>query len=128
MTPSVTYAPRAPVFVVGVRSLRSVDQQSMKRIDIRSIVRQYGRHPDPTRCADAARKIAEKLLSSLPETWMIEGLADFDFYLDRILSGLDQITAEIFPGEEPDQRLDDLNECLTSIYDWADEKSIVLGY
>ena len=111
------------VFAVCVRVARPTDLLTPSGpCPVRAIVRNQSETRTPQGCAEAAHRIAAQVQQLVPRTWLTEGLAEFDFDLDNVVERLKAITPDLYPGEDEDQRLDDLNECIAALYDWADDR------
>lgn len=77
-------------------------------------------------CSAAAQEIATALRSQLPCQWLVEGGGAFDFELANIVEGLEAISPFGYPSDPPHLALDDLNELMAKLFDWADESGIKL--
>lgn len=114
---------KSVVFAVCVRVVRPTDLLAPSGpCPVRAIVRNQSETRTPQGCAEVAHRIAAQVEQIVPGAWLTEGLAEFDFDLDNALERLKAITPDLYPGEDVDQRIDDLNECLAALYDWADDR------
>ncbi|MCU9529340.1 hypothetical protein [Pseudomonas mosselii] len=95
-----------------------------RRLPIRSVFEKHSRARSARECAVAAAEIASFLRQQLPAQWLVEGSEAFNFELARLVEGFEAITPTAFPSDPPDLALDELNEQLASLLDWADDMEI----
>lgn len=95
-------------------------------IAIRAIVRECRDFSAPA-CASKAHRIARIFRVQAPEAWFIEGGGSFDLDLCDIIENLEAIEPHSFPGECRDTHIDELNQLLARLYDWAEDANVFLG-
>ncbi|SBW84416.1 hypothetical protein PVE_R2G0389 [Pseudomonas veronii 1YdBTEX2] len=97
-----------------------------RTLKIRSVFTRHCRAATDRECSVAASDIAQTLRQQLPYQWLLEGGESFDFDLSAIIDRLDAIKPFGYPADPPGLALDDLNEQLARLLDWADEAEIKL--
>lgn len=97
-----------------------------RTLKIRSVFTRHSRAVTDRECSAAASDIALTLRQQLPVQWLLEGGDSFDFDLAAIIEGLDAIKPFGYPEDPPGLALDDLNEQLAKLLDWADDAEIKL--
>ncbi|MBM5458582.1 hypothetical protein H8F21_13515 [Pseudomonas sp. P66] len=97
-----------------------------RRLRIRPVFARHSRATSAQDCAVAAAEIASFLRQQLPSQWLVEGADAFNFELAGIVDGLEAITPVAYPADPPDQALDELNEQLARLLDWADDLGITM--
>ncbi|QHF00724.1 hypothetical protein LCG56_28620 (plasmid) [Pseudomonas cannabina pv. alisalensis] len=95
-------------------------------LKIRSLFSRHSQAISDSECSVAAADIAQALRQQLPYQWLIEGGESFDFDLAAIIDGLEAVKPFGYPEDPPGLALDDLNEQLARLLDWADEAGIKL--
>ncbi|MHC5194755.1 hypothetical protein ACYSUW_13470 [Pseudomonas frederiksbergensis] len=71
--------------------------------------------------------MAATIRANAPADWFVEGLPVFDTELCDIVECLEAMTPHRFPGDNADTHIDDLNQLLARIFDWADDSNVCLG-
>lgn len=96
-------------------------------IPLRAITRE--RKPDlsAVACASKAHRMAATIRAHVPADWFVEGINAFDTELCDIVENLEAMTPHKFPGDCADSHVDDLNQLLARIFDWADDTNVCLG-
>lgn len=82
--------------------------------------RQSQPHLGAKLCAAAGQRVAHSLRQLLPGEWFLEGGDLFDFELACIVEKLESIRPYAYPNETRHQALDELNENLAHLLDWAE--------
>lgn len=77
-------------------------------------------------CAAAAKDIVASLRQQVPCKWLVEGGEAFEFELAGIIEGLEAVTPVTYPVDHPDRALDELNELVARLLDWADSRELKL--
>lgn len=71
--------------------------------------------------------MASAFRAHAPADWFVEGLDTFDMELCDIVESLEAMPPHRFPGDSADTHIDDLNQLLARIFDWADDSNVCLG-
>ncbi|MFY0990900.1 hypothetical protein [Halomonas sp. C05BenzN] len=85
--------------------------------------------PDATsdeRAAWVANRIAERLRRQLPAAWLETG-EEMDFELLEVVDGMAALTPSSYDDDEDFSVLEDLNNMLGQLYDWADRRRVWIG-
>lgn len=85
--------------------------------------------PDATsdeRAAWVANRIAERLRRQLPAAWLETG-EEMDFELLEVVDGMEALTPTSYDDDEDFSVLEDLNNMLGQLYDWADRRRVWIG-
>jgi hypothetical protein len=96
-------------------------------IPLRVITRERKPDHSAAACASKAHRLAATIRANTPADWFIEGLNIFDTELCEIVESLEAMTPHRFPGDGADTHIDDLNQLLARIFDWADDSNVCLG-
>lgn len=94
---------------------------------IQNVLARHRQASSAPECAAAAQDILTSLRHQMPCQWLIEGGEEFDFELARLVDGFEAIHPFAYPADPPDLALDDLNELLARLLDWADDLNIKLA-
>ncbi len=82
--------------------------------------------PDATsdeRAAWVANCIAERLRRQLPAAWLETG-EEMDFELLEVVDGMEALLPTSYDDDEDFSVLEDLNNMLGQLYDWADRRRV----
>lgn len=123
----VAHARQRPCLSPAVISAHVTRRPSWSRtIPIRTILRAQQDYSAPA-CASKAHRIASVLRAQAPDAWFTEGGGAFDLELCDIVENLEAMTPHTFPGECRDYHIDELNQLVARLFDWADDANVSLG-
>ncbi len=97
------------------------------RVPITDVVRENQSDRSEAHSASVANRCAALLRARLPAAWLDHSSAAADSDLIEIVECLEQLRADSFADEDDYSALEDLNNRLEELYDWADIKRIWLG-
>lgn len=85
-------------------------------------------HLTDAEAIERGQKISEAMKSQLPEAWFDGNSDDYDEIVECIASELAELeAAALSSGPDGKKLCDELNALLTSLYDWADENSVLIS-
>ena len=96
-------------------------------IDIKQILQRDPGNTTEAHAAAVANEIGKLVRSKVPASWLDSNADDFDLDLAEIVDGLEALRPDSFLDEPDFSALQDLNEMLAALYDWANLKRIWLG-
>lgn len=96
-------------------------------IDIKSILHEDQSNTSNEHAAKVANRIGALLRGRVPAAWLEHGSDRVDFTLLEIVEGMEALKPDSYEGETDFTPLDDLNNMIDQLYDWADGKRIWLG-
>lgn len=76
--------------------------------------------------AGVANVIAKALRQQLPAKWLDTG-PDMDFDLLEVVEGMESVSPDSYADDDDFTVLEDLNNMLGSLYDWADRQRVWIG-
>jgi hypothetical protein len=91
------------------------------------IIREDRRDYSAVVCARKAHHIAKTIRSQAPSEWLAEGLESFDTDLCDIVENLEGMSPLTYPGECSDLPIDEFNQLIARLFDWAEEANVCLG-
>lgn len=101
------------------------------RINIKGILgeyRDFGDDLTPEQVVEIYRRLHAALKAGVPAHWLDHGSEQFSFDLDELMDEFGQATPESFQlGDEKLLPVDELNDWLERLYDWADSRRVWLG-
>lgn len=112
----------------GICAIQVTTRSAPRTLSIRGVFANHSRAASAADCASAAAQIVLALRQQLPSQWLVEGGALFDFELAAIVDGFESISPQVYPSAPPDQAMDDLNEHVARLLDWADDIGIKLSF
>ncbi|WP_432263388.1 hypothetical protein [Cupriavidus sp. TMH.W2] len=95
-----------------------------KSINIKEILHRDQRNESNQHVAAVAAEIASLIRSSVPSEWLDIAKDDYDRELVEVVELLESVSAE---GMEEGTLLEDFNDFLEQLYDWADYRRVWLG-
>lgn len=110
----------------GICAVQVTTRSAPRTLHIRGVFANHTIAASAADCASAACQIVLALRQQLPYQWLVEGGALFDFELASIVDGFESLNPDVYPSEPTDQAMDDLNEHLARLLDWADDIGIKL--
>lgn len=97
-----------------------------RRIDIKGLLGQDPSNISDEHAAKVANQIAALIRSSVPASWL-EACEEQDSALAEIVEGMEALAPDSYDDDEDFSPLEDLNNMLDQLYDWADAKRVWLG-
>lgn len=94
-----------------------------RRIKIKHLI---GEDTTEEGAARVANAIATALRQQLPPHWLETG-PDMDFDLIEVVEGMESVTPTSYADDDDFTVLEDLNNMLGSLYDWADRQRVWIG-
>lgn len=98
-----------------------------RTINIKDIIHRDKTNETPEHAAAVANEIAALIRAHVPPTWLDDRSDDFDEELFEIVDGMETLTPNSYADDPSYSVLEDLNNMLTGLYDWADIKRVWLG-
>lgn len=98
-----------------------------RTIPIRTIIREDQRDHSATACARKAHQVAETIRTLSPSEWFADGLESFDPDLCDIVENLEGMSPFTYPGECIDLPIDEFNQLIARLLDWAEDANVCLG-
>ena len=98
-----------------------------RTIDIKEILRRDPSNKTEAHAAAVANEIGKLVRSKVPAAWLDWNSEELDEDLAIIVDGMDALRADSFVDEPDFSALQDLNEMLAGLYDWANLKRVWLG-
>jgi len=98
------------------------------KIDIKSILQEDQSNKSNEHAAHVANRIGSLIRSRVPTDWLDWNSIDLDEDLTQIVEGMEALKPNSYEGEADFTPLDDLNNMLDQLYDWADGKRVWLGH
>ena len=98
-----------------------------RTINIKTILDEDRDNTSDDHCAQNANRIGALVRSSVPKSWLDWGSLDMDEELLNIVEGLEALRPDSYSDDLDFSPLEDLNNMLGQLYDWADSKRIWLG-
>ena len=98
-----------------------------RKVDIKAILHEDQSNTSNEHAALVANRIGALLRSRLPSVLLEVGNDEVDFDLIEIVEGMEALRPDSYDGEEDFTPLDDLNNMLDQLYDWADANRVWLG-
>jgi hypothetical protein len=95
-----------------------------RRINIKTVLHRDPDNIENAYAASVGREIADLLRLRTPVSWREIRSDDFDWDLDEILDFLSSLKGDNQPENSV---VEELNQILDMLYDWADRKRIWLG-
>lgn len=84
-------------------------------------------HLTDAEAVERGQKMAAEMKSQLPGEWFDGSSDDYDEVVECIASELAELeSAALSSGPGGKKLCDELNALLTSLYDWADEKAVLI--
>lgn len=99
-----------------------------RTINIKSILNEDRSNTTNERAADVANRIGALIRVSVPKTWLDWESEAWDEDLLEVVEGMEALKPDSYDGEDDFTPLDDLNNMLDQLYDWADRKRVWLGH
>lgn len=97
------------------------------RVDIKSIIYERPNDESEENSARVANRVAAALRAGLPGGFFDYANPNAEAGLIEIVESLEQLRADSFADEDDYSALEDLNNRLGDLYDWADIKRVWLG-
>lgn len=110
----------------GICVVQVSSRTAPRSLRIRTTLKRHSEAATALECVSAASDIAALLRQQLPCQWFVEGGDSFDFDLAGIVDSFESITLCRYQSDPPAVALDDLNEVLARLLDWADDAQINL--
>lgn len=98
-----------------------------RTIDIKEILRRDPRNKTEAHAAAVANEIGNLVRSKVPSEWLDWNSEELDEELAIIVDGMDALRADSYADDPHFSALQDFNEMLAGLYDWANLKRIWLG-
>lgn len=98
-----------------------------RTINIKDIIHRDRDNETPEHAAAVANEIAALIRSKIPAAWLDDRSDDFDEELFEIVDGMEALTPNSYADDPSYSVLEDLNNMLSGLYDWADIKRVWLG-
>lgn len=96
-------------------------------INIKEILRRDPSNETEAHAAAVANEIGKLIRSKVPAAWLDWNAEDLDEELTMIVEGMEALRPDSYVGEPDFSALQDLNEMLAGLYDWANLKRVWLG-
>ena len=98
-----------------------------RTINIKEIIFRDQGNESPEHAASVANDIAALIRKQVPASWLEITDPNYDADLDELVEGMESLSPTSYAGETDYSVIEDLNNMLTGLYDWADAKRVWLG-
>jgi len=98
-----------------------------RTINIKAVLNEDRLNTSDEHAAQVANRIGALVRKRVPAGWLELG-AEADFELIEIVEGMETLKPDGYAGENGFTPLDDLNNMLDGLYDWANAKRVWLGH
>lgn len=98
-----------------------------RQIKIKSVIFRDQENATEVHAAAAANEIAAIIRASVPAGWFEFDDDRYDEDLLEIVEGMEALRPDSYEDEPAFSALEDLNNMLEGLYDWADSKRVWLG-
>jgi len=99
-----------------------------REIAVKAILHEDKSNTSNEHAAQVANRIAALIRSRIPAAWLDWNSDDLDENLTQIVEGMEALKPNSYEGVADFTPLEDLNNMLDQLYDWADGKRVWLGH
>ena len=98
-----------------------------RKVNIKTILSEDPTNKSPEHAASVANRIGALLRAKLPAELLDFNESAYDFHIAEIVESMEQLKATDYCDDGSYTPLDDLNDRLSELYDWADVSRVWLG-